>query len=156
MRRLDSRRRVLAGGQQREAVFYSSEFGRRMPSGVFPTCYYSHSSGALGEYVMLLEDCSGDSKTPLNFVFGNQIWGVPKPIVPARDEVDVLKAVFVRAATLHRQFWRDPRLLASVRICFVFSVMSIAGRASSSHRLAVSFSTQLNVPLVLNRAIRRI
>jgi hypothetical protein len=113
--RIGSRRSVSFGGQYREAMFYSSDFSRRLPVGIFPVSYYSHGSVELGEYVMLFEDCVTEACTPMNFVFGNQVWGVPKPVIPARNEIDVLHAMYRRAAQLHRMFWRDESLLALVR-----------------------------------------
>lgn len=108
---------MSAGGQFREAMFYSSELIKRLPAGIYPLSYYSHGSSDLGEYVMLLQDCTANTAepvTPMNFVFGNQVWGLPKPVIPARDPIDVLHAVFRRAASQHRMFWRDSALLKQV------------------------------------------
>lgn len=107
-----NRRTLMAGGQTRESRFYGSSLVWQLPHGLVPICYYAHSSSVLGESVMLLEDCVGVA--PLNFVFGNQIWGIPKPLEPPRDQLDTLKAVFQSAADQHVAFWKSPDLLKMV------------------------------------------
>jgi hypothetical protein len=108
-----NRRTLMAGGQTRESRFYDSNLAWQLPHGMVPVCYYAHFSPTLGESVMLLEDCTGVA--PLNFVFGNQIWGIPKPLDPPRDALDTLKAVFQCAADQHATFWKSPDLLKMVR-----------------------------------------
>lgn len=102
---------VMGGGQYREALFYNSTVMQaRVPLGLLPACYYASGSGMWGEYSLLLEDC-GPEATPVNLVFGNQVWGVPKPVIPARDPVEVLTSMFVRAADLHAVNWCNKDLL---------------------------------------------
>ena len=56
-----------------------------------PAVIYSHASATLGEFVLLLEDITASvDVTPANFVFGNQVWGVPQ-LKMHHDPVDVLK-----------------------------------------------------------------
>ena len=107
-----NRATVIGGGQYREAMFYESDIAAELPSGMMPRCYYAHSSSFLGQYVMLLEECK--DVTPVNFVFGNQIWGVPRPVAPPRDPVGVLTAMYQRAADMHAAYWRSPKLLRQV------------------------------------------
>lgn len=104
---------VLAGGQDREALFYGSPLAAKLPVDLAPACYYANASSLLGEFVILLQDAG--SFTPVNFVYGNQVWGVPRPLDPPRDAVDVARSVFCRAAELHELFWQDPLLLKTVR-----------------------------------------
>lgn len=77
-----------------------------------PYAWYSYNSPLLGEHVVLQQDISlSHMCVPLNFVFGNQVWGVPAPVEPPRDIVQSLKTVFTTAATHHATFWNNPALI---------------------------------------------
>ncbi|KAF8928378.1 hypothetical protein EDD21DRAFT_377850 [Dissophora ornata] len=111
--------------QAREAIFYYSDLAKELePTTLLPKIYYAHASLLLGEYVILMEDIKqrrghgGADNTALppvdvNFVFGNQIWGVPPTIdrttLPPADKM--LEQMFVTAAGIHAQHWNDSRLL---------------------------------------------
>lgn len=101
---------VIAAGSDREATFYASARFRNLAAHI-PHVYYTYGSALLGEAVILLEDITTKPATPLNFVFGNQIWGAPE-VKPPRDPVASLETVFVAAAKQHAAFWNEKSLLA--------------------------------------------
>lgn len=77
-----------------------------------PFVWYAYGSGLFGELVLLQEDVSFNHEcTPLNFVFGNQIWGLPAPVEPPRDQVEALKNVYTVTAKHHAAFWKNPELI---------------------------------------------
>ncbi|KAF9989737.1 hypothetical protein BGZ75_005101 [Mortierella antarctica] len=113
----------IVSGQVREAIFYSSDLAKTLlPSTLLPKVYYAHGSQWLGEYVILMEDIKQrgaaqgiDSQKPIdvNFVFGNQIWGLPdsiKSLAPPAATA-MLDQMFLTAAEMHSQHWNDSRLL---------------------------------------------
>ncbi|KAF9083734.1 hypothetical protein BGX27_004011 [Mortierella sp. AM989] len=119
----DSRLGNIISRQCREAIFYSSDIARSLPTTLLPKVYYSHGSYWLGEYVILMEDIkqrrghteAGDAMelpVDLNFVFGNQIWGLPPSIDPKTlpPAAQMLEQVFITAAGIHALHWNDSRL----------------------------------------------
>lgn len=77
-----------------------------------PFMWYAYSSSLLGEVVLLQSDVSFNHQcTPLNYVFGNQIWGLPAPVEPPRDVVQTLTTVFTTTAKHHAKFWNNPALI---------------------------------------------
>ncbi|KAG0195505.1 hypothetical protein BGX28_001242 [Mortierella sp. GBA30] len=113
----------ILSGHPREATFYSSDLAKKLvPNTLLPKVYYARGSQLLGEYAILMEDIKqrggkqdDSSKKPVdvNFVFGNQIWGVPDSIdrqslPPATDMLDQM---FLTAADMHAQHWNDYSLL---------------------------------------------
>eukprot|EP00042_Codosiga_hollandica_P047301 m.510898 g.510898 ORF g.510898 m.510898 type:complete len:311 (+) comp57422_c0_seq8:504-1436(+) len=107
----DGRRNTIVSGQYREAHFYNSRFATEMPSSLLPKAIYAYGSGFLGEFVVILEDVTLQPVAPVNFVFGNQIWGIPKALDPPQDPIVVLEAMFLAAADQHARTWRSPVLL---------------------------------------------
>ncbi|KAG0362288.1 hypothetical protein BGZ54_008691 [Gamsiella multidivaricata] len=121
------RRRLgnIISGQTREAIFYTSDIAKELtPSTLLPKVYYAHASPWLGEYVILMEDIkqrrgraeANTSALPpvdVNFVFGNQIWGVPPSVDKSTlpSAVAMLEQMFITAAGIHAQHWNDSRLL---------------------------------------------
>ncbi|CAO3573420.1 unnamed protein product [Mortierella alpina] len=112
----------IVSGQAREAIFYSSKLAKTLlPSTLLPKVYYAHGSQWLGEYVILMEDIKQrgaqgvDSQKPIdvNFVFGNQIWGLPDSIqsLAPPSATEMLDQMFLTAADMHAQHWNDSRLL---------------------------------------------
>ncbi|KAG0316413.1 hypothetical protein BGZ99_006922 [Dissophora globulifera] len=117
----------IISGQAREAIFYSSNLAKElMPKTLLSQVHYAQGSTLLGEYVILMDDIkqrrdkgdnAGDdaSRLPIdvNFVFGNQIWGVPPTIdrstLPSTDKM--LEQLFITAAEIHAQHWNDSRLM---------------------------------------------
>ncbi|KAG0266600.1 hypothetical protein BG011_001789 [Mortierella polycephala] len=112
----------IISGQIREAIFYSSDLAKQIaPKTLLPKVYYAHGSEWLGEHVILMEDVKQrhgkdkDAKMPVdvNFIFGNQIWGIPDSIdrqaLPPAAEM--LEHMFVTAAETHAQHWNDAGLL---------------------------------------------
>jgi hypothetical protein len=104
------RKHILFGtGGVREALFYKSVFSSRLKEfGRIPKTYYAHGSRWMGEMVVLMEDLQGAA--PVNQLLGNQIWGVP-PGTPTVDKLELLHALYLHAAGLHAQYWRDPSIL---------------------------------------------
>lgn len=77
-----------------------------------PYVWYSYNSPLLGELVVLQQDITlSQNVVPLNYVFGNQVWGVPTPVDPPRDAVESLKTVFTTAAKHHATFWNNPAII---------------------------------------------
>ncbi|GJJ75955.1 hypothetical protein EMPS_08313 [Entomortierella parvispora] len=115
----------ILSGHAREAIFYSSDLAKSLlPSTLLPKVYYAHGSQFLGEYVILMEDvkqrrCKDKSEDPhkkpidINFVFGNQIWGLPESVKSQTlpPATDMLDQMFLTAAEMHAQHWNDSRLL---------------------------------------------
>ena len=61
--------------QGREAQLYNNpQLMALLPEGMLPTVVYAHHSFWAGEYTILMEDMALRGVTPINFVFGNQIW----------------------------------------------------------------------------------
>ncbi|KAF9920179.1 hypothetical protein FBU30_010033 [Linnemannia zychae] len=116
----------MISGNTREVVFYGSDIAKGLlPSTLLPKIYYTHKSFWLGEYVVIMEDIkkrgaeniSSDNSTQkspvdVNFIFGNQIWGVPDSIDRASlpQPSDMLDQMFLTAAEMHAQHWNDKRL----------------------------------------------
>ncbi|KAH7059419.1 hypothetical protein BKA57DRAFT_444803 [Linnemannia elongata] len=130
-RSADSRLRRLANiisGSSREVIFYGSDIAKSLlPSTLLPKIYYTHGSIWLGEYVVVMEDikkrraeeltqeASNSCRKPpvdVNFVFGNQIWGVPDSVDRASlpPSADMLDQMFLTAAEMHAQHWNDQSL----------------------------------------------
>lgn len=105
-----ARKQIMFGtGGVREALFYNSTFSSRLKDlGRIPKPYYTHGSRCMGEMVVLMEDLRG--AVPVNHLMGNQIWGPPKNS-PNVDKIELLKAMYLHAAGLHAQFWKDPSIL---------------------------------------------
>lgn len=110
-----SRRRIMAGGQYREALFYASNLPKGLPSDITPHVVYSYGSAVLGEYVILMKDVKKERPGAVletNFVFGNQVWGVPVSLTPPVPEpLVVLEAMYLNAAKMHAAYWNDHNLL---------------------------------------------
>ena len=106
-----SRRSVIrGGGATREARFYRSELAAK--AGAHPDAVYVRASSLLAEAVILMVDIPRTyGAVNVNFVFGNQIWGVPAPLSPPRDPAVVLRAMFLWAADLHAPTWCDRSLI---------------------------------------------
>ncbi|KAF9575356.1 hypothetical protein EC968_003407 [Mortierella alpina] len=112
----------IISGQAREAIFYSSHLAKTLfPNTLLPKVYYAHGSQWLGEYVILMEDIKqrgvqgmdSQKSIDVNFVFGNQIWGLPdsiKTLAPP-PATEMLDHMFITAAEMHSQHWNDPKLL---------------------------------------------
>ncbi|KAF9085729.1 hypothetical protein BGX23_009426 [Mortierella sp. AD031] len=119
----------IISGNAREVIFYGSDLAKELlPSTLLPKIYYTHGSIWLGEYVVVMEDIkkrraeelaqdqTNTSRKPpvdVNFVFGNQIWGLPDSIDPTTlpQSIDMLDHMFLTAAEMHAQHWNDKRLL---------------------------------------------
>ncbi|KAI1314417.1 hypothetical protein EDD11_002204 [Mortierella claussenii] len=142
----------IVSGQGREAIFYSSDLAKELaPESLLPKVYYAHASSWLGEYVILMEDVkqrqehksnnkdSATTKPPVdvNFIFGNQIWGIPLSVDKAAfpSATTMLEQMFITAAEIHAQHWNDSRLLN-------LSWLKSAGWYQGSHRTQWEWSVQ--------------
>ncbi|KAF8985849.1 hypothetical protein BGZ46_001400 [Entomortierella lignicola] len=114
----------IISGQAREAIFYTSDLAKSLPKTIFPKVYYSHGSSWLGEYVILMEDVkqrrgyteagvATENPVDVNFIFGNQIWGLPPSVDPKTlpPASKTLEQMFITAAGIHAQHWNDKSLL---------------------------------------------
>lgn len=109
---VQGRKRTIALSGEREARFYSSDFYRNLPHNFAPAVLYSYASSLFGESVLLMEDVTlreGARVLGVNMILGNQIWGVPQPT--GEDPLQMLEAMFLRAAELHARFWHDNNLI---------------------------------------------
>ncbi|KAG0365063.1 hypothetical protein BGX24_004283 [Mortierella sp. AD032] len=124
-----SRLANIISGNAREVIFYGSDIAKELlPSTLLPKIFYTHGSIWLGEYVVVMEDikkrraeelvkdANNTARKPpvdINFVFGNQIWGVPDSIDRASlpQPADMLDQMFLTAAEMHAQHWNDKSLL---------------------------------------------
>lgn len=109
---VQGRMNVSYGGSFREGIFYQSIFAKSA-SNIIPKIFYSYGSLFFGEYVVLMEDLN-DRKNCIgaNFIFGNQIWGIPeekKKILPDPDKS--IEKIFSKMADFHIKHWNDPSLL---------------------------------------------
>lgn len=110
-----SRRNLVIGaGGVREGIFYRSRYSHRLQDvGRVPKAFYSYGSHVRGQYVLLMEDLRHCS--PVNHLFGNQIWGVPEDNNHSTqkqvDPLDLLHAMYMHAAEMHAQYWNDEKLL---------------------------------------------
>ncbi|KAG0043777.1 hypothetical protein BGZ83_011053 [Gryganskiella cystojenkinii] len=119
----------ILSGHAREAIFYTSDLAKALqPSTLLPKVYYAHGSQTLGEYVILMEDIKRrgsqhgitleDTKKPIdvNFIFGNQIWGLPDSIKQQQASLptapEMLEKMFLTCAETHAQHWNDSSLLS--------------------------------------------
>ena len=100
---------TLFSGHTKEALFYEA-FGEDFKE-LIPRCYYQNT--CFGRMIVILEDLVSEKQAKsVNYLFGNQVWGVPEEMkVNAPDQLVVLKEVFVLAARWHAKFWRNPKLL---------------------------------------------
>jgi hypothetical protein len=67
---------LIAGGASREALFLQNELAKEVTH-LFPTIYYASSSKMFGELAIIMEDLRDSGGIGLNFVCGNQVWGIP-------------------------------------------------------------------------------
>jgi hypothetical protein len=111
---LVGRASVIATGQSREALFYGTP-ALHPARDFMPKPIYNRASCLLGEFVAIIEDVTErESVTPVNFVFGNQVWGVPteaQASVKAHDPLHLLENLYRRAAEMHARHWCDRGLL---------------------------------------------
>ncbi len=109
-----SRASFISQGSRREADFYHSNLSTLPPlDDIVPKCHYNYSS-PLGECVMLLEDINADGKAiPVNFVFGNQIWGGIPPDLQLPGRQETLIHLFQTTAKFHVSHWRDATLFGN-------------------------------------------
>lgn len=109
---------LMNSGQYREGMFYSSEFAKH-PSlaEVLPTVVYSFGSKWTGETGVLMLDVGKDptrTAVGVNFVMGNQIWGMPKDLAisPLPDRIQTLRNMYAYQAKIHAAFWNDEALIS--------------------------------------------
>lgn len=114
----EHRATVLFSQRYRECWFYTDPWLTAPLKGSIPILYYAHTSRLAGEYVMLLSDnnpsTSNDSATiPVNFLMGNQIWGLPQnfKVPPACTDLKIMAKMYQYLAWQHAKFWRSPQLL---------------------------------------------
>ena len=101
------RKSIISMGHRREALFYGSVLSRSAEA--IARVVHTHGSNLFGEFSLLVEDVTVTHKvTPVNFVFGNQIWGAPT--VDA-DPVETLKKMYLTAADLHAAYWNDASIV---------------------------------------------
>lgn len=111
--------RNLKTKNYREAQFYNSskEFSI---SNSLPDVYYSYYNRFTGQSLILMHFFNEKSFN-LNFVFGNQIWGVNEGFLAVKKDVfkemddeliqfQYLKRVYMKSAELHSEFWNNSKL----------------------------------------------
>lgn len=96
----------MFSGTCREGKLYST-FKSKIDN--LPLVFYESHNFFTGELVVVMENLVGKS-VPVNFYFGNQIWGMKAlehPIEPQR----VMLGIYLAVADIHARYWRDPALL---------------------------------------------
>jgi hypothetical protein len=129
-------RNSLAMGQYREALVYANmkrifqlpkAFKTAQPLAFQPPrVYFTHVR--LGSYIILMEDLKAPTNPNeininMNMFFGNQTWGVPKPItenIPPwmqgkEGQLSLLRSIFIRSAHLHAIHWQSPLVTVNRR-----------------------------------------
>eukprot|EP01012_Entosiphon_sulcatum_P007468 TRINITY_DN1379_c0_g1_i2.p1 TRINITY_DN1379_c0_g1~~TRINITY_DN1379_c0_g1_i2.p1 ORF type:complete len:489 (+),score=59.97 TRINITY_DN1379_c0_g1_i2:33-1469(+) len=100
----------MAAGTGREGRLYHELAAEVGLGPLVPKTYYSSTS--FDRLVVIMEDLQDGRTTPVNYFFGNQIWGVPDNLPTGLpDKLVVLEEMFLRAADLHAVRWNDRALL---------------------------------------------
>jgi len=99
---------------EREALFYLSDFAKELKDNI-PDVLYAHGDPETNDNVILMRDLQETSNsTNLNFLLGNQIWGLPEGALdkldPVPEKLDVLKEMFLTAANWHAKNWNNEEL----------------------------------------------
>ncbi|KAG2386384.1 hypothetical protein C9374_002830 [Naegleria lovaniensis] len=106
-----ARAQSSARGQYREGLFYDSDLVEQLE--VSKNVLYGFGCEKTGEYVLLMKDLkTSDHVVGANFVFGNQVWGMPEMNVKLPEPVSVLEQMYLTCARLNAKFWKDPSLLS--------------------------------------------
>eukprot|EP00762_Andalucia_godoyi_P008130 ANDGO_02170.mRNA.1 aminoglycoside phosphotransferase len=114
------RKAVAASRRWREAQFYTlaeSILGKTSAPDVLPDVLYAHYSDQKEEYTVLMENVmmpSAESSlqtVPVNFVFGNQIWGSPVRKFSVEEQDSLIRVIYETVAKVHALHWNDPALL---------------------------------------------
>jgi hypothetical protein len=111
---------------------------KQVPGDLLPEVYYSYYSESLAEYVIILEDLSNG--IPMNYLFGNQCWGIPPNFVErvaTRSQLEDCENIFRAIAHLHAKFWRDKRLIESPDNSWLKGVNWYQGKDRASWELAI-------------------
>jgi len=101
---------VILAGQTREALFYNTTIAKSIYS--VPGAIYSGTS-LFGGVIIIMEDLSRKENpgTGVNYILGNQIWGVPPEMQSDIKPEDAIVEMFKFAAELQSKSWNDPNLL---------------------------------------------
>lgn len=111
--------RNLKTKNYREAQFYN--YSKKFSiSNSLPEIFYSYYNRLTGQSLILMQ-CFKENSFNLNYVFGNQIWGVSENFLVLKKDVfkdldngliqfEYLKRVYMKSAELHSEFWNDPKL----------------------------------------------
>ncbi|KAF0978157.1 hypothetical protein FDP41_002672 [Naegleria fowleri] len=106
----DAKAQSNARGQYREGLFYDSDLLNQLEF-VSKNVLYGYGCEETGEYVLLMKDLkTSDQVIGVNFVFGNQVWGMPEMKVTLPDPVSVLEQMYLTCARLNAKFWKDSNL----------------------------------------------
>ncbi|GIQ86472.1 hypothetical protein KIPB_008334, partial [Kipferlia bialata] len=100
----------------REVSFYAAVRRGEVPgvSGVCPLVLSEEADYETGKMEVLMEDLAASGCIGLNFICGNQIWGVPEE---KREKIhdttyDVVEGAFIAGARMHAATWCDPKVMA--------------------------------------------
>ncbi|KAL9645633.1 hypothetical protein ABK040_015848 [Willaertia magna] len=110
----ESRTRVKQTRSFGEALFYASEFASfESTKEIIPTIYFASHNEEKGEFVVLMEDLKKDNYVGVNYVCGNQVWGMPTFDFELPDKVKVLESLYKQIAKFHAKNFNDHSLLSS-------------------------------------------
>ncbi|EGG17519.1 hypothetical protein DFA_08515 [Cavenderia fasciculata] len=104
---------------QREALFYGRLSKQLLTDDVMrtlPEVYLSYAPAAdKCNYVIFMEDLSGDKAESVSKLLGNQCWGDPKcsnRAIDSFEKREALQSIFLAMADLHSATWKNRDLLA--------------------------------------------
>eukprot|EP01116_Phalansterium_solitarium_P017040 TRINITY_DN4104_c0_g1_i1.p1 TRINITY_DN4104_c0_g1~~TRINITY_DN4104_c0_g1_i1.p1 ORF type:complete len:442 (+),score=114.88 TRINITY_DN4104_c0_g1_i1:105-1430(+) len=141
-----SRKTAIATGAFREGLFYASSYAKAATGVVAPRAYFAQGSAWSGELILLLEDITeqnGDNAVPVNFILGNQVWGVPRPVpAEAPAKAEVLRAAFLAAADMQAMHWNDRSLIDSPRNWWMKAPAWYRGEGRTLWSLGIDFAHQ--------------
>ncbi|KAL9642556.1 hypothetical protein ABK040_011122 [Willaertia magna] len=108
-----TRRHITQTKMFREALFYSSEFAKcESTKNIIPVIYYASGNEEKGEFVILMEDLKKEGFVGVNYVCGNQIWGMPTFDFELPDKVKTLESLYKQLAKFHAKNFNNHSLLS--------------------------------------------
>eukprot|EP01095_Lingulamoeba_sp_RSL-Kostka_P010324 TRINITY_DN3698_c0_g1_i1.p1 TRINITY_DN3698_c0_g1~~TRINITY_DN3698_c0_g1_i1.p1 ORF type:complete len:478 (-),score=151.65 TRINITY_DN3698_c0_g1_i1:97-1530(-) len=99
----------------REARFYGSSYYKEFEEQkIAPKIYYTYHSKMMAEFLFIMENLNNYDSLGVNFLYGNQIWGIPEDKqkkIPKDYEVsEFIEAVFYKTAIIHAKYWNQEKL----------------------------------------------
>jgi len=96
----------------REGLFYKL-YGSHFPNSV-PDVIFSHGDADVGSIILMKNLTETLDGVNANFLFGNQVWGIPEGTVDESkrpSQLEALKELFLTTAEMNAKHWNDKTLL---------------------------------------------